>query len=290
MIVVAASVLWQSLAACVGAQSPEPRTPEIEVELASGRLLRATVDARTEPSTLWLRFSRSAIGELTILRPVAWDQISRTRHAGRDYSAAEFRPVADELKQKAPRAVFQPTAAAETVPAAIAANYVADWHPPKLAIVPLVVARLEADAFVANWDGDVEVDGIELHLFPLTSDGMVTAVSATAEARLIARRANPAEPSEPFPQIARWTERILPEQLGPGGVVLRLPFQAIHPDFDFRVGPQGLLHVKLIAPGHGVFETSVADVRIRPYSGMRDRLQHEHNRRFFNGERTGREN
>ena len=284
----AAIAFWQLLAACADAQSPEPPQPPLEVELTSGRIFRATIDPRTDRSALWLRFSRSAIGELTILRPVAWDRIARVRHDGMDYSAADFQPLAQQLKQRTPRQVFRglPSAADAPVASVLASS---PWQPPTLAIIPLAITHFDVDAYVANWDADVEVDGIELHVFPRTAEGIVAATPGTIEARLIGRRANPAEPSAPFPQIAHWTQRIEPEHFGPGGAVLRLPFQAVHPDFDFRVGPQGVLHVKLVVPGHGVFETSVADVRIRPYSGMRDRLQHEHNRRFFNGERTGRE-
>jgi hypothetical protein len=290
MIVVAAFAGWPLPTPRAFAQSP---APQIEVELTSGRVFRATVDPRTEGPTLWLRFSRSAAGELTILRPVAWDRIARVRHDGKDYAAADFQPLAEQLKQITPRQVFPNRITAEPVAAMTAAvdtsaGHPRLWQPPALSIVPLVVTHFHVDAYVANWDGDVEADGIELHVFPTTAEGIVTATAATIEARLIGRRANPAEPSDPFPQIARWTERIVPEQFGPGGAILRLPFQAVHPDFNFRVGPQGVLHVRLIAPGHGAFETS-ADLRIRPYSGMRDRLQQQTNRRFFNGERTGRE-
>jgi hypothetical protein len=282
------------LLACfgLGGMARSETTKVVEVELQSGRLFQAFVDPRTDEVNLWLRFSRSTYGELTILRPVRWDAVRAIRRDGEEILPADYRRVTEDLKNKTPRTVFPASAKSASSTAPILCSSIETCLPPPLVIpaetVPLVVTHFDIDAMLANWDSDVEVDGIELHIFPRTAEGVVVPVSGSIEAKLLARVANPADPGQVFPQIGRWVEAIGPERFGPGGAVFRLSFQAVHPDFDLHLGPQGVLHVRLVAPGHGTFETSTADLRIRPYSSMRDRLQHRENRRFFSVERTGR--
>jgi len=76
--------------------------------------------------------------------------------------------------------------------------------------------------------------------------------------------------------------------MGPSGAVYRLPFQAVHPEFDTDWAAHGLVHVRLTVPGHGVFEASQEVVRIRAFSPIRDELEMSTGRRFFPIERTGR--
>jgi hypothetical protein len=251
--------------------------PTVEVELASGRTFRAAVDPRTDDEQLWLRFGD---GDLTILRPVAWASIKAVRHAGQTHTAADFRALAEELKQQTPRAVFRPRSRLERL--AIPAGQ--EFAP----LPPPIVRQIHIDAYVANWDHDVEVDGVVIHLFASGDDGSLIPAAGTLEATLIGRRANPAGYGEPFPQLGRWTVPVEPQDFGPAGAVYRLPFQAVHPDFDFRVGAQAVLNARLIAAGSGTFDASAAMLRIRPYSGMRDRLQQQTGQRFFSIERTGR--
>ena len=73
-----------------------------------------------------------------------------------------------------------------------------------------------------------------------------------------------------------------------GGLVLKLPFQGTHPEFDREIDPFGVVHVRMTIAGHGVFEASSAMVRLRPYSSPRDNQQQLRGRRFFYQETTGR--
>lgn len=264
-----------------GGEAADAAAPTVEVELASGRSFRAAVDPRTDDGQLWLRFGS---GDLTILRPIAWSSIAAVRHGDQVHTAAEFRALAEELKQQTPRAVFRPRPVVEQV--AVPGGQ--EFAPAPLPMPPPIVRQLHVDAYVANWDQDAEVDGVVVHLFAACDDGSLIPAAGTLEATLIGRRANPAGEGEPFPQLGRWTVQVQPQDFGPAGAVYRLPFQAVHPDFDFRVGAQGLLNARLIVPGSGTFDASVATLRIRPYSGMRDRLQQQTGQRFFSIERTGR--
>jgi hypothetical protein len=92
--------------------------------------------------------------------------------------------------------------------------------------------------------------------------------------------------------VERWTRQVTPADFGPGGVQLRLPYGAIHPELrpDWMAGWYGLVHVKMTAPGHGVFEDSRDGVRIRPWAPNRDQLELNTGRRFLPTERLGRVN
>jgi hypothetical protein len=69
---------------------------------------------------------------------------------------------------------------------------------------------------------------------------------------------------------------------------VRLPFQAIDPQFTADVDSVGLVTMRLAVPGQGVFASSVEDVRIRPLSNMRTRIWNSTGSRFLPFEQTGR--
>jgi hypothetical protein len=144
------------------------------------------------------------------------------------------------------------------------------------------------DAYVANWDQDVEVDGLVVHVFPLDCDGLVTPVDGTLNVTLVGQQLGAVRDREPFPHLGQWTRAVCLEDFGPAGAVYRLPFQAVHPEFDLRVSSGALAHARLIVPGSGTFEDSQATLRIRPYSAFRDHLQQRRGTRFLPVERTGR--
>ena len=260
------------------ATAAEPAT--VEVHLASGRTFRGHVDPRTDDGQLWLRFTR---GDMTILRPIQWSRIAGVAQAEQTWTAAEFRPIADMLKSRTPRAVLKSGPSAAELRSAIGLG-----DPSRPLPVDDRVTQVQIDAYVANWDVDVETDGIVVHVFPLSQQGLVLPVSGTLEATLVGQNSSLVNQGAIFPRLARWVEQVLPEHLGPAGAIYRLPFQAVHPDFNFEVAAKGLLHVRLIVPGQGTFESSVATLRIRPYSSVRDRRQQAHGERFFPVERTGR--
>jgi len=145
---------------------------------------------------------------------------------------------------------------------------------------------------VANWDADVEVDGIVLRLSVHDARGNPMPVDGVVDAQLHAERFVrasdvPGRNGRRRQLLGHWRRTVHAEHAD-GEIVLRLPFEAVHPEFQHDVASFGLLHVQFTAPGHGVFHTTVRDVRIRPFSLMRDEIQHATHKRFLPGERTGR--
>jgi hypothetical protein len=89
-------------------------------------------------------------------------------------------------------------------------------------------------------------------------------------------------------RVERWTRAINVDDFGRGNACLKLQFGAVHPEFDLDWIGVGLVHVRLVVPGDGVFEDSVDGLRIRPYAPLRDRLEMNTGRRFVRTERVGR--
>lgn len=249
--------------------------PMLTVRLASGRDFTAHVDARTEEK-LWLRFSS---GGGNILRPIAWDRIVSAKLDGKDVDLPELRGICARVKSGAP--------AKEILPAAVG---VAEAPLP---LAAPAVASIRIDAWLANWDADVETDGICVQLQPLDENGELIAVNGTGEIELYAARQRkyheaPQSGGWMTELVERWTERVDAPQIGPSGLLWRLPFNAVHPEFSSGVDDWGLVHVRLVVPGSGVFEQSLDGVRLRNWSPVRSGTFRPDGRRFFSTERTGR--
>jgi len=123
--------------------------------------------------------------------------------------------------------------------------------------------------------------------------GQVIPVSGTADVELFAARQRKYHESPQsggwMTELAqRWSEVVKPEEIGPSGIVLRLPFTAVHPEFSSGVDNFGLVHVRLTVPGSGVFEQSLDGVRLRNWSPVRNGMYLQNGRRFFSTERTSR--
>jgi len=270
--------IWGSVAlVLMGLDSPLfPRLQAEErlltVTLASGRQFTAEVDARTGDE-LWLRFSS---GRGSILRPVAWNRITAARLGNQMIETEDLKRICEGLKSPSP--TREVPANPEAIPP----------FPPSLP----AVAFLRIDAWVANWDADVEPDGICLQLEPCDENGELVAATGTAEIELFAaqeRKFHEAPQSGGWSTelIERWSKNVEEKQVGPRGV-LQLPWGAIHPDFTTGVDNWGLLHVRLVVPGCGVFEQSVDGLRLRSWSPVRERMFLQEGRQFFSTEGTQR--
>ena len=261
----------------------------VTVQMRSGRSLTAQIDARTDASRLWLRFSSAST---VVLRPIAWDRVAGARHGEKVMTAAEFRAAIDQLKtthkdqqgdNSAPRDDRQsPDSHAQRAREVLGGDR--------------RVRSVHIDARVANWDADVESDGLLVHVYPLDEAGQLVAARGSATVTLLGV-AGETRPSAQggarsnrlsFPKLGRWTRQIRVADVGPTGVVLKLPFGAVHPEFDGRPRSLGSVHVRLTAPGHGVFEDTAATVRIRSLDWTREVNNEVRGSRFFPIERTGR--
>jgi hypothetical protein len=159
------------------------------------------------------------------------------------------------------------------------------------------VTTISFDARIANWDADVETDGLVVDLFPLDGEGYLAPVSGAVEIELFGPQRRvfhhaPLSGGDTLERIERWTRQIDPSQFTANAVRLRLPFGAVHPeiDTDWVAWHYGLVHVRLVAPGHGTFDASRDGIRTRPWTPVRDQLELNTQRRFLPTESVGRRN
>jgi hypothetical protein len=110
----------------------------------------------------------------------------------------------------------------------------------------------------------------------------------TLEVDLIVQRWGVVRRSQPFVQRGRWTERVRGGDFGPAGARYRLSFDAVafHPELNSKTGPYAAVCAQLSVPGQGVFAATQSEVRIRPYSAVRDALESATGKRFFPQEKT----
>jgi hypothetical protein len=259
--------------------------PLVVIELTSGKVMQGAVDAATSAEELVLRSGRNGV---TIRRPVRWERVARATLDGRVVEAEELRSLAEEEGTgdggRGTGDRGQGPGATSQVPGA--------RIPESL---PVRLASIAFEARIANWDGDVETDGLLIDLLPLDDEGYLAAAAGTAEIELFASQRRefqhaPLSGGDTLERVERWTRTIRPEDVTMRGVRLKLPFGAVHPEFDQKwlAHYYGLVHIRLAAPGQGVFEASQDGLRIRPYAPLRDRLELYGGRRFLPTERTGR--
>ena len=265
---------------------------ETVVRVASGRQFAGAIDARTDAEKLWIR---GTYGGLTVRRPIDWDRVVSARHAGEELSAEAFRAAALESNLESTAATTTAAAPSATpaatpaVPETVAPVVIRPERlPPRFPPRDGRVRSLQIDAWAANWDDDAEVDGLVLNVYPLSRGWRLTPVSGSLAVELFGERVQAAARRTAFPQIGRWSQAVHPADFGPAGAVYQLEFRHVHPEFELDLAAHGLLHVRLTAPGHGTFDASLAELRVRPYSGVRDRLQQRRGTRFFSEERTSR--
>lgn len=282
-------VLLNAMRAGIGgtaaARGDEPE--QIVVRLTSGRTFKAAVDDRTDGSRLWLRFDR---GGISILRPIAWQAIESASHGQRAISATELQQEVDQLRSVRRKLEFIERIA-DPLPVENDGSGPAIQREQPLANEPYqvdAVRSLAIEASIARWTGGVESDGVLLRVLPLDGEGNVVAASGTLEVDLFGDQYGSPTRGQDYRLLGRWTSRLEADQVTLEGAAVRLPFQAVSPDFANDLGPYAVVHVRFTAPGHGTFDASTNPVRLRPYSGVRDRLQQVEGTRFFPGERTNR--
>jgi hypothetical protein len=252
----------------------------VTVQLESGKHLTAQIDPRTDENRLWLRFGT---GSTIIRRAIHWQDVADAQHEGESIDQAGLQALAANASDAA--------TPPQPAPSHAAGKSDADRARELLDFGRRVTA-IDFDAKIANWDGDVEFDGVALRLFPVDQHGRLSKVRGTLEAELVVDRKQdfnhaPTRRGHQPRQLGRWTVALKEGDITEDGILVKLPFQsAHHPEFDTKWAPYGLMHVKLVVPGHGVFEHSFDGLRIRPYSPLRDSMERSTGRRFLPGEQT----
>lgn len=286
LLLILASVAWIGAAGRVAAA--ESTNHRVVVELASGRRFAGEVDRRTDERTLWIS---NPLRSGQVLRPVDWTRVTSVELDGELYSGEQFHEAVGEVCGSL-AADSEDAGEVRVVGAPADIILGPAESPPRLGPPPLEVAAavrsLAVEAQLANWDADVEPDGLILDVLPLDLEGHPVAVSGSIAVELLAERVGVVQLPNPFERIGYWTRRVSPDDFGVYGARYRLPFQAVNPDFERRFASHGAVHVRLSVPGAGVFEQTDSTLRIRPYSSVRDRLEETTGRRYFYQERVGR--
>ncbi|OHB71112.1 MAG: hypothetical protein A2V70_04065 [Planctomycetes bacterium RBG_13_63_9] len=210
-------------------------------------------------------------------------------------SVAELAALAERLKSELPDDFFSASLPAQTeapesesrrTTASEPSELRSTSHQGKREPPHRKVQSLRIEAALANWDGDVEVDGLEIRVCPLAADGTIVPADGMLSVRLIGRRVRGRAGDGIFVELDRWSRRIRASDCDSWGVVYRLAFRRIHPEFDLDFAVEGLVHGQLGVPGQGNFEASVP-TQIRTYAPIREDLQLLRHQRFFPQERTG---
>ena len=278
--------------ACLAAIATAARgaDQEIVVHATSGRQFRGHLD---DSSTHEQLVVRSVHGRITLLRPSRWQHIASATLDGKPTETGALRELVAREQGTGNRGQGTTFRRVDLQSLSLPVNNTAAPLPAELP--PPRVALVAFDASIANWDADVETDGVVIDVAPLDIDRRLVPAGGTLEVELFAQERRtldlaPNSGGETLELVERWTRAIAPDEFTANGVRLRLPFGAITPELQstWRASPYGLVHVRLAVPGHGVFEDSRDMVRLRPYSPNRDRLEMKTGQRFLPTENLGR--
>jgi hypothetical protein len=154
------------------------------------------------------------------------------------------------------------------------------------------VASVAFEVGAANWDADVELDGLLIRPFPQDAFGEPRAFRGMLHAELWSMRrieqdSMPISGGRWHEIVESWSVPVCIDSPDVGDGWVRLPFQSRHPEFDTTWSPVGLVHLTLVVPGHGVFHHSEDGVRIRPFAPLRDYLERQTGERFLPTELNG---
>ncbi|MBC8352862.1 MAG: hypothetical protein H8E66_12780 [Planctomycetes bacterium] len=253
----------------------------VSIRLADGRKMTAEVHPRTDDEHLWLRFSGN---RTVILRAIAWEQIATATMGEAVVSAEQLRTLGEQHNSAdesgSPSEDFYSPRPSQAQQAR------------ELLGFSRRINAVDFDARIANWDRDVEFDGIVLRLLPLDADGQLTRARGTLHVELVAARRRdfndvPRSRGQVPSQLDKWSVSVSGDKVTESGVVVKLPFKTNHPEFDTTWAAHGLVHVRFVVPGHGVFEHSFDGLRVRPFAPLRDEMERNSGQRFLPTERTG---
>ena len=272
-ILTVAFLTMATLTTCLSASEP------VRVQTASGRVFVGRVDIRSNEERLWLRFH---LGATTVWRPVAWSRVVSVTEKGKQLEK-------DEVLDRATKAPARP----ERHEAAVAPKGETMADAARRTLEPTEPVRSIAfTARLGNWDADAAADGLIVDLETLAFDGSLVPVDGSVEITFYATRyrtphSGATRNGREVRELGRWTRTFTAEEMS-RGVRFELPFGAGNPESDRRWAPYGLVSVRVVVPGHGVFTDSHDFVRTRPASPTRDRHERVTGSRFFHSESLGR--
>lgn len=258
--------------------------------LRDGRSVFGVVDTRTDADYLWLRRTS---GGFDLVSGFAWNDVLEGRTASGQLDRSTFRDWASGKKQ--PGRLFaeiEPTATVDHQPASaqLLPEPSASFKAPRPDTLPLKTLIVQAE--LAQWDKDVQPDGLRIFVSPLDARGRIVPVDGRIEFTLVIQteqldgRLSPLQKPE-FLEGDRISYIVKRDHFSSGPGFYELPFDKWHPDFDPNIAFEGLLYARLSVPGKGVFEASDARVCLRELSRFRDQLQYFTPGRYWPLESSG---
>ena len=280
------------------AASAVQQPDELEVRLKDGTIRSGYPDPSTDAVRLRLRFGES---DAYIVYGIDWERV-RELCAGREaWPVEKFedfrRHLSAQLKDAdtapmprtdAPSATVRtdrPSPAEQRSPLAVQPDERTHPRRPDSAarVTHIQVEQVSPYLVSPNWDADAAWDGVVVRVRPVDRWGRLVQVPGSLQATLLGdvghffgHGARVSE-SEPIREIGRWTRSLRASAFDEEGIVVRLEFQSYHPepasasDPGWGIGPDGELHVRMVVPGHGVFQAD-APVRLRRFSPLRDQM------------------
>jgi hypothetical protein len=259
----------------------------VTVELQNGHVVQGEPDEQTDEIRLWLR---REVDGVQLASGFPWSQIWQVKSGNQVIPGREFFAVALGAKsagktyQELPYATRGAEPVRQTTVEAELPRPVSEQFHRKA--VERRVKTLYIEAYLAQWDGDPQTDGLRVFVYPLAADGELVPVNGQIDLFLLGEieRAtgvvgNPTMPQ--FRELERGSQLVKVGDFARGAAMYQLPFRQFHPDFYFDVARQSLLHARLGVPGQGVFMASDANVQMRGFSRIRDELQMKTPQRFF---------
>lgn len=230
---------------------------EIAVSLESGRTLTGTVSAKTDDDQLWLA---AGSGGLKMLRPIDWDRIVSAKVDGEPVTIEQLRQVQVDLIE--PDVRIRSEVIARPVRQA---SFEEESYEPRL-------MSLDVNATLENWDYDIIADGLVLTIDARDQYGRTFDLQGQYEAELYGLKRYdfytvPSQRGVVSTRIGRWGGKL---DSSDGTNSVRLRYQGQNPETDDSFAPNGLLKVRIVVPGQGVFERKADWVRIRTWSPYRD--------------------
>ena len=150
------------------------------------------------------------------------------------------------------------------------------------------MASVRIYASVANWDNDPADDGLLVTVFPTTTSGQLRPIDGQLNLKLFGRVNQRSLIRRQFPELTRGSFRVRATDFGPDGATYKFRFRNFHPEKKLDIDVFGLLTARMVVTGHGTFDASDSNVRLRRLSRFRDRLQFQSGRRFLPAENSRR--
>lgn len=258
-------------AACVAAES----SGRVAVRTADGRDLGGVVDARTNDAELWIRNEQ---GPVVMATGVSWDAVTSAALDGQIIDAAILRERSAGLATEGPALFFEPAGSAPS----------GKLSGPGLVRRVRVRSLQIVDACLANFDRDVEPDGLTVTIAAIGDDGCPTAVRGSLTARLFGEKRPNDAAVVAFPELDHWTQPVTTRDFVDGVATYELRFRGTAPEWQWDLLPDAVLDVTVGAFGQGNYAAS-APVVVRQFNPLRDHQQLRYGSRFMPNELRGRE-